>query len=488
MRKLNISLAIIWLILTSLACKQPSKSGELPKQEDPVQDTSSMKYRAFHGASMQIDPTFPYYKDRSIESIVEEISLAGYRSVHYFVVNENEVNGTLIKAFRAKGIPVWLMVVGNGTYSTKGLPQGWESWKMEMTREVNGGGFTFFSLFNKDFTNWKKKSLVKLISDYPFDGVEMAETYFPEWDAIRTGRYGDVGPVAKKAFKEKYNLEMPDFKNPSADNYYTKNKELYDKWMQFRVEGVNDFQNEIYNGGGGVRKTRPDILVATWSLGVGSGTSAVAKLREDHGLDAASLVAKVMPDLHFIQTHWPDWVKPEAQLPASYMKNYKAFVDPIKNRFPNMPVGLQADQGSVKDMIKSAAWVNKFNEEAAKNGYITWTSYEYHLGGYIYEGAPKPVKIVRAGADSIILSFNKRIDEASGTNLANYKLLKDGVAQPAAIKMAKVDGNRAILTLNSSNSGNISIAVNHISDTPSLRLYKDTPMNTMKEEVIVLLK
>src|SRR5690625_2051945 len=70
------------------------------------ENRKDLKWAALHGKSIQIDPGFPYYQNRSVESIVDEIELAGYNSVHYFVVNENDVNGRLIDAFRKRGIAV----------------------------------------------------------------------------------------------------------------------------------------------------------------------------------------------------------------------------------------------------------------------------------------------------------------------------------------------------------------------------------------------
>ena len=443
---------------------------------------SSRKHLGLTGPTMQIDPTFPYYKNRSNESIVDEIELAGYKAVHYIVMNDKDVNGPLIEAFHAKGMPVWLMVVGNGTYSGAGLPAGWENWKLKMTKMPNNNFFHFFSLFNKDFLQWKKEVVVGLIKQYPFDGVEMAETYFPEWDAIRTGYYGDVGPTAQAAFKEKYNLEMPDFTNPDSEKYYRKDVERYKKWMQFRVDGVCDFQHEIFNGKGGVRGARPDILIATWSLVINAGANSVAKIREDQGLDAVEIVEKVKPDVHFFQTHWPDWLKDETVLRPNYMKAYENFTKPVRTKFPDVPLGLQADQGSGKDMIKSSAWIKQFNEDVPKYGYSTWTTYEYHLGGYIYSDIPKPMKAVKTGKQTVIVSFNKRIDDASGSNIENYKVLGGGRLQSNALKSIRIDGNRAILEFNAPVKGKLSLLINNISDTPALRLFKDTPENTMDHE------
>lgn len=440
--------------------------------------------------TIQIDPTFPYYLDRSVESIADEIVLAGFKAVHYFVVNENYVNGELIKAFQDRGLPVWLLTLGNGTYSTVNYPEGWEEWKMTLNVEKNGEtGFTFLSPFNKDFVEWKKESLVKLMKDYPFDGLELAESYLPEWDAISKGTYGDVGPNAAKAFKEQYDLEMLNFSDIKHPYYYKKHPDIYKKWVDFRVNAVNEFLNELINGKGGVREARPDALIATWSLAINDGPKSPEKLREDQGLDAVSMISTVKPDIHFFQTHWPDWIKSESELRPDYMKNYKMFVDQVKEKHPNVPIGLQADIGSSRSMIKSKKWVEAFDNEAKRYGYTTWTSYEYHIGGYMYTEKPTPQYAMRNSDKSIVIAFNKRIDETSAKNISNYVFLDNSNNKlDIDIIDIEVDGHWLILKLNKLHNERFKVVMNGIKDTPGLWLFKDFPANEIAEDSEVVVK
>ncbi|SFC58743.1 hypothetical protein SAMN05421747_11585 [Parapedobacter composti] len=468
------------LAVTSSCNKNAAKTAD----ETPTYLVPPEKLAAIQAddVTIQVDPSFAYYQNRSVESIAEEIQLAGFKAVHYFVVNENQVNGALIDAFHERGMRVWLLTLGNGTYSTADYPAGWEQWKMGLSKRENGvDGFTFLSPFNSDFVSWKKERLVKLMTDYPFDGLELAESYFPEWDAIAKGTYGDVGPNAKQAFKAEYGLELPDFSDPAAANYYTKKPEIYQQWIAFRVEAVNRFLNELINGSGGIREARPDALIATWSLAIDAGPQSVEKLKEDQGLDAAAMVSLVRPDVHYFQTHWPDWVKPETQLPPDYMRYYQPFVDQLKQVHPHVPIGIQADIGSAKNMVKSAYWVKQFDKAAAQYGYTTWTSYEYHLGGYIFTEKPQPMKAIRSGTHSVTVSFNKRIDEKSAKEKSNYQFFVRG--NPVSIDLAdiQVDGNRITLGADSWPSEAFEIGFSRIQDTPDLWFHKGFPANTVSE-------
>ncbi|RED31514.1 N-acyl-D-glucosamine 2-epimerase [Paenibacillus sp. VMFN-D1] len=422
---------------------------------------------ALEGPSIQIDPLFPYYADRSAESIAEEIELSGYRTVHYFVVNESRVRTDIIEAFHARDIAVWALVIGNGTFATDHLPRDWRSWRMGLLKEQNDG-FERFSPFSASYVEWKKEAVARVVREHPFDGIEIAEPYFPEWDGIRRGVYGDVGPHAKQAFRDKYGHDIPEFLNKRAANYYKKIPDIYGKWITFRVDAVNGLIDEIINGSGGARSVRPDIAVATWSLAVDGGAVSTLRLKEWQGLDAISMIGKVRPDMHVLQTHWPDWMK--RHLPPQYAGGYESFAAPIRAAYPGLPLGIQADIGSRSSMVKNRRWLNDFQNTVYELGYDTWMAYEYHLGGYMYDEPPVPVKAVMRGEQELTVSFNKRIDpDTLGTVL--FFAEENTEAGPLAgitIEQRAVDGNRLWLRVSGLPRRPVLVEVSGMRDTPGL--------------------
>lgn len=434
------------------------------------------------GPTIQIDPTFAYYGNRSAESIADEIALAGYRAVHYFVVSEQNVNGKLIEAFRTRGLPVWAMVIGNGTFSTEGFPGEWPHWRMGLLKPAKDDGFTLFSPYCRQYVQWKKRALARLVTEFPFDGVEIAEPYLPEWNGLETGVYGDVGVHARAAFRREHGTDIPDFRNPSSPLYYRNDKDRYAAWMDFRVQGVNRYLSEIINGAGGVREKRRNIAVATWSLAVDAGPKTTELLREYHGLDAPSMIAAVKPDIHVLQTHWPDWGRP--RLPADYAKRYKPLVRHIRDTHADIPLGLQADIGSAPNMLRSRSWVGAFAETAGQLGYATWTAYEYHIGKAMYEEAPVPVRAERMSANRVRVAFNKRIDPASLKIPGSFNL-PDRPAGKARFTGFTVDGHFLELSSESFPSGPFFLEIRNVKDVPDLWLLKgfkanETPLSRVK--------
>lgn len=424
--------------------------------------------------TIQIDPTFAYYLNRSEDSIAAELELAGYRSVRYFVTNETAVNGRLVAALRERGMEVWAMVLGNGAYGTGHLPPDWKEWQMTLLKNPNDG-FYRFSLFSHRYTAWKKEASAKLIKQYPFTGFEVAEPYFPEWNGLDTGVYGDVGPWARSAFKRFSGSEMPEFRYPTSPYYYKTDRARYLLWIEFRVQAVNGFLNDLINGPGGIRESNPDIRIATWSLAVNASHDPVQALREFQGIDAMAMIRTVRPDVHILQTHWPDWMR--ARLKPDYVKHYQPFADGIRASHPSIPLGIQTDIGSLRRMRRSRAWIGQFAAAAADHGYRFWTAYEYTLGLPMYEDKPEPLRAFRPEQSVIVLEFNKRLDSRSAECSRHYRWFSRGSQLTISANVTQVDGHRVVLHSEQFPSEPFELRITGVRDTPELWLLKNEAGN-----------
>ncbi|WP_331436848.1 hypothetical protein [Gordoniibacillus kamchatkensis] len=248
--------------------------------------------------------------------------------------------------------------------------------------------------------------------------------------------------------------------------------------------------SQLINGKDGVRQARHDILVATWSLAIDAGPDSVKLVREFHGLDAAKMISAVKPDLHFLQTHWPDWVKPQSELPGDYIKKYQNFVDQIRSVHPAIKLGVQADIGSGLWMVKDRSWYRLFGDTAKAMGLATWTGYEYHLGKYIYDEAPLPKAAVRQDKDTVVISFQKRIDEASAKMPGSFKITvgdkekqSELILDPQAVK---VDGNLAIIHSEQLPNKEFQLRISNVTDTPQYWLYNKTqPANRIADNTAI---
>ncbi|HHV54767.1 MAG TPA: N-acyl-D-glucosamine 2-epimerase [Firmicutes bacterium] len=439
----------------------------------------------FHGPTPTVDPGFAYYQGRSAESIAEELALRGYKTVHLVITSEKNVNGALIDALHQQGIAVWGMVWAGGTYSTTGFPPEWPDWRQQLITPAAPSGFIYLSLFHPGYRAWKKEALAELVRNYPIDGIELVEAFFPNWDGLRSGVYGDIGPYAVAAFRQRFGEDPPNFTDRRDPRYYTKVPELYRRWVQFRVDAVTDFLDELVNGKGGIREARPGIPVATWTLAT-DWPGALEKSRVDLGEDTAAIVTKVRPDIHFFQTNWPDWIKPN--LLPDYVRRYAPFIQELRRVAPNLPVGVQADIGSLQQVRRGWDWIAAFEKAAWETGFSTYTLYEYHIGLYMYTEKPRIVRVRRGGPGWVILSFNKRVDATSAQDTDHYQVVTSA-GTPAEVDQVFVDGNRVMLHLNipdGLDAGPLTIRVEGIQDAAELRLLKNYPALTMEPQEISL--
>lgn len=441
----------------------------------------------FHGPTTTVDAGFPYYQGRSVESIAEEIALRGYRAVHLVITSEKNVNRALIDAFHAQGIAVWGMVWAGGTYSTAGFPPEWPEWRQQLITPAAPDGFIYLSPYHPGYRAWKKAALRELVQNYPIDGIELVEAFFPNWNGLQTGVYGDIGPYAQEAYRQRYGEEPPNFTDPSHPRYYTKVPDVYQRWIQFRVDTVTEWLNDLVNGPGGIREARPGIPVATWTLAT-DWPNSMAKARVDVGEDLAAVITAVRPDLHFLQTNWPDWIK--ANLSPDYIRRYAPYLETLRAAAPDLPVGIQADIGSQPQNRRDWDWIRALERTAWEMGFSTSTLYEYHIGMYMYTEPPRIVRAVRPAADTVVLSFNKRIDWRSTRDVSQFTVLAaDGSGAHPDVRVARalVDGNRLTLTLEGSAAalqGPLELHVRGVTDLPAVYLLKNYPALTMEPQQV----
>lgn len=424
------------------------------------------------GRSMQIDPAFRYYRDRSPSSIADEIRAAGYSIVEYIVVNDRDIDDALVRALTRRHIGVWYLTFGNGVYRTEGLPAGWRSWKMVTRADLAGksleDGYTRLCLNNPGYRKWKKDQIVQSLTRHPFLGVQIAEPHWPEYPGIASPAYGCFCRACRDAFRERYGseAELPDIIDPTSPQHPDRDPALWKKWLAFRQATLTAFLDDIVNGVDGIRSRAPDARVCTWSLGL-MEADGVARVRDIHGEDAGEIVRVVKPDVHCLQTHWPDWI--QAELPGDYIRAYQPFLDQIRQADASIPIVFQADIGSQPQNRRSTAWIERFERTALELGAHGSMCYEYFIGSRTYEDPPKVVETVRDGP-RVRLLFTKRLDPATASEARNYEI------EGATVRSATVDGSVVTLQLTKRLPDRpVSLTILRIQDAEDRRLFRDKP-------------
>ncbi|AQQ71974.1 hypothetical protein SMSP2_02353 [Limihaloglobus sulfuriphilus] len=440
-----------------------------------------MSAKLLSGKTVQADFGFPPYKDRSASSIAEEITANGYDGVYYFVCADSTVRKDIIAELQKREIPVAVMLIATGAYlPANERPEGWEKWKMEFTSDVMDS-YQFMSFVHKDYAEWMKHRVVRLINDCGFDGFTFAEAMYPIADGLERENvlYGDISPAFRQAFKKDTgNSVFPEFVDTAKANYYKKIPDVYNDLVEYRIKTVNDFYDEVVNGQGGVREKCPGKFVATWTLGI-SLPQGLEKLREWEGNDIPSMIRRVKPDMHFIQTHAPDWTNP--QLKPDYPGTYKPFFDAVKQTDPQMPVGFQADFVSHEDIRRSPQWVKRFYEVCGRMDIDSTTYYVFGLRWNVYHEPPRLCSVKQIWKDTLVLSFDQRISKDCERIVAGRKMITDDKGTQYSVKDAAVDGSLLKLVLDKDICGakEAKVLLEGIKDDPAYRFERQGPWQPM---------
>jgi hypothetical protein len=438
-----------------------------------------------YGRSMQLDPTFPYYRNRSVESVVSEYRSTGYGIVRYVLTAESSMNPALLAEFHRQKIGVWYMTFCNGSYTAKDLPPGWESWRM-VTRTVLEGrkpdpSFLHLCLNNPGYRAWKKRILGDFLRTHPFQGVDLVEPHWPEYPGPSSASFGCFCDTCRAAFIRKHPEEtgLPTLLDPAGPRGETGNPALWEKWIKFRTDSLVEFLHDLVNGPGGIRRSAPGVKVCVWTLAL-TEPDGVERMRRDSGEDAALVMRKVRPDLYGLQTHWPDWLR--ADLQPDYVRKFKPFVDQIRAVDPKMPLLIQADTGSGKANRRSWKWIRDFEAQCERMGVSSTTCYEYFIGDYIYKDPPR-IFDTSPLPGGVALHFSKRLDEKAAGQASRYTVSAGKVTK------AVVDGSIVRLTLTGVRHGRrqpVTLTARDIPDDETRRLFHDHPPTILREQTVKL--
>ena len=448
--------------------------GAAPAREfhDTPEARRERREKLLHGRTVQIDTAFPYYHNRSNESIASELRVNGFDGVYYYTGTDTGLRPGLVGEMQRQKLGVGLMTLPSLVYWSEAqlaerLPAGWRDWLIEFT----GSGmdiYRFIGFVYPEYNAWYKNYLNGMLLRHRFDAFTFAEIMYPIYDGPEKNPpfYGDVSPGFQAAFKRATGSEtFPNFTDPADPDYFRTNTGLYRQLVEYRVRTIDDFYDDIINGPGGAREAAPGILFATWTLGINI-PDGVAKLREWEGNDIVTMIRRVKPDLHFIQTHAPDWANPA--LPGDYPLAYQPFFDAVRTANPDVKIGMQADLGSLGPSRRDPAWQKQFYDACRKAGVDTITYYEFGLRWEIYSQPPRLCEIRRDG-DTLLLVFDQRLNAESAILMKGRELR--GKDRSYRIAECRWDGNLLRLKPDALPAADeeLTVPVGGVADDPAVR-------------------
>jgi hypothetical protein len=376
--------------------------------------------------NVQVTQDSVYMQGRSAESIASELAVNGFESVFLFPNDSDGFVSGMITALHDRGIGAGLMLFASSVYGPK--PAGWEAWRMEF---LGSSDYSHLGFIHSGYREWMKQRAVSLCNTYGFDAITFAEPMYPVYNGVTKNPvvYADVSAAYQTIFKtDTGESSFPDFTNSASPNYFKTNTALYQKLVQHRINSITNFFDEIVNGTGGLRQSAPDTLVITWSLACSKlANGGVQILPEWEGNDAYSIVKKTKPDIHYYQTHWPDWCDPTTTPEHVYK-----YVDNFKEAWRAMPdvkVGVQDDFGSSDETRRRDTYYTAFLTACQASNVSNSTYYCFDIRPAIYENAPQLKRISKFSIIPVLpnpsvslqgAEVNTQADSSGNLNLRVY--------------------------------------------------------------------
>ncbi len=179
--------------------------------------------------------------------------------------------------------------------------------RTELEGKALNDGYQRLCLNHEGYRSWKKQDLARAARAGTFDGIEIAEPHWPEYPGPASPAFGCFCDACRQAFRRMFPGEpaLPDIVHNDSPLSPGRNPTLWEKYLRFRQASLTAFLDDLVNGAGGLRQTCPGVQVGTWTLALAE-QDGVRRVRADSGEDAGEVAATVRPDLHCLQTHWPD--------------------------------------------------------------------------------------------------------------------------------------------------------------------------------------
>lgn len=337
------------------------------------------KEKAEYG--VYVDPFLSTYSNPRLtpKEVAKLVKGYGFNTAHLVVVNVGDISSSFsntissyVEALRSENLSVVLTIYP----PTDSIA--WETHPEWRQRFLNGESKYDWRVYlaptNDGFVTYYLENVKRLLKTYNFDGIELAECWYEVDEGPSSPYYADFSSSMRQKFKEASGVDPLELFNSSSLHYYLKDSQLYEEWVNFRVEVITNFMKNILNA---AKEVNPNIRTYVMYLSdVGQNYST----RIDHAQDLNAIIKDVRPDYVVIETAWQDWIR--VDLSPSYVKSYADYyVSKVHNA--QVKIIVQTDVGSVSQMRRSLDWVKEFTQNAIDNGFDGVVFYEFSIGSFI---------------------------------------------------------------------------------------------------------
>ena len=329
------------------------------------------------GPAVSVDIFFERYFERPWDETAKEIRDKGFTCVHLIVLEDlPEWERLAVDAFHKQGLAVVLQVFPTTD------PEAYRNHPEWHQKMLNGGSKfdwrVYLDPIYQGYTDYIAQKCCDRVKSMGYDAIELAEPWFEVWGGPypsnpNSGHYASISAGMRQAFLEKYGVDPADLFDEESTHYFMKDRDLYQKWVDFRVEVLIRFMTQIFSR---VKEAKPGIV--TMVMYLSDIRVAYDKVREYQGQDLEAILEEVRPDVIVIQSAWQDWLRPN--LRPDYVLEYgKAYVPRVRGK---ARIIVQTDIGSSPQMRRDYNWMRGLSALAQQVGFGSYVAYEYSLGDF----------------------------------------------------------------------------------------------------------
>ena len=335
--------------------------------------------KGFNGPNVYVETANKYYAGKTWQKVAGEIKGKGFTAVHLTPVELTPETyykqKEIVDAFHAVGLPVALTIYPGTDFDAYRKHPEWHQSFLQ-----GGGSEWSWRVYNclreEEFIAYTIKYLQDQFVNNGYDALHVSEPWLEVWGGpTKPSEYACFCPRCREGFQTEAGVDPYQLFDKNSSSYYTKNPELYKKWVDFRVNTVATFVNKIITG---LRKVKPDV--PAYVMFLSDVSVEPGKTREYQAMDLERFAQ--ISDGVIIETAWQDWTK--SNLWPGYILAYgKEYAPRVYVEKPEAILYAQPDVGSNWDeMHRSPEWLRVFSAYANRAGFDGYIAYEYSQMGY----------------------------------------------------------------------------------------------------------
>ncbi len=354
----------------------------------PPLDYDKSRGGGVYGPTICVDPAFAYYKTRPLADIFRDIRLKGFTAVHLVSIGSVSLaeERRFCTAIRNAGLSPVLRVYPPTDFA---LYAAHPAWRQKMLGGSDGqfSWRVYLCPNEPDFVTAYCNKIVSLLRNANYDGIQITELWFEEWGGPEVSRgvkrehYACVCDACRAKFQAQTGVDPVALFDTTSSYYYRKtaNQALYQQWVDFRVQSIQNFGQAICTA---VRTAFPDTNINVTYLS--DARVEPGAVREYQANDLDRMVTEFNPHILTIEDAWQDWLQPN--LPPTFINDYAAYYrDRLKALSPQLFVMSHADIGSDDVSRRSYQWIQDFAKATVDCGFHAMSAYEWSVSSMTAE-------------------------------------------------------------------------------------------------------